>query len=616
MLHVCLQAATAKPAKGCLFTEVGKSAGSEGGKSAGSEVGKLAGSKLTLNNTITRTKYREIEPLKSGANSTDVIVIDNENENKSEKGQSVKLKGKENGSKPDKHKLLNHIKNNNSDFTVVKASSLPDSDVSGNNQDVVMVENEVYVIPETQVSVATKTPKIKNNQDEEGLIPDTPQSDQKDEPVKKRIFGRSFLTVNSNLGQNPYVLKREKIDKKQISQARKGLISVSVKFNSSKDQKDDKKSKTDLSPHQTLHNSHVEVSEANVIKSACDLNTSVQDDEHLCISDAETPTKVYQGERTSLKRMSKCGISPASKRCVDFDPCVEIRCKSSTNFEELMEGDGSIVSKVLIDETNESGKEGGDEISPLRCTNDNNPISKKIVTHVTCIPKDATPCHTINNSKSLLLKTESSISYHYNQLSMDRKKKDKKIAKADDSCLGEILDELDTHSKVESSNVNSFQPSVISFKKNRKSLQNRLSSAEKQSDLRKSFNESLTEDDLKYLDDLDEKVHQNVGASLIESANSCCSPVTENSFQKPSFVTKKGMLIKKKPHMAKNKTPSNEDIVPTQAIVEFLSQMGKENVDNDEEDMDIAEFQTQAESQMLCNELDMLSPFETLNNAR
>jgi hypothetical protein len=29
--------------------------------------------------------------------------------------------------------------------------------------------------------------------------------------------------------------------------------------------------------------------------------------------------------------------------------------------------------------------------------------------------------------------------------------------------------------------------------------------------------------------------------------------------------------------------------------------MGKENVDNDEKDMDIAEFQTQTESQMLCN---------------
>ena len=614
MLHVCLQAATAKPAKGCLFTEVGKS--------AGSEVGKSAGSKLTLNKTTsTRTKYREIEPLKSGANSTDVIVIDNENENKPEKRQSVKLKGKENGSKPDKHKLLNHIENNNSDFTVVKASSLPDSGVSGNHQDVVMVENEVYVIPETQVSMATKTPKIKNNQDEEGLIPDTPQSDKKDEPVKKRIFGRSFLTVNSNLGQNPYVLKREKIDKKQISKARKGLISVSVKFNSSEDQKDDQKSKTDLSPPQTLHNSHVEVSEdeqplPNVIKSACDLNTSVQDDEHLCISDAETPTKVYQGERTSLKRMSKCGISPASKRCVDFDPCVENRCKSSTDFEELMEGDGSMESKVLNNEVNESKKERDDEISPLRCTKDNNPISKKIVTHDTCIPKDPTPCHPINSSKSLLLKTESSISY---QLSMGRKKKDKKIAKADDSCLGEILDELDTHSKVESSNVNSFQPSVISFKKNRKSLQNRLSSAEKQSNLSKSFNESLTEDDLKYLDDLDEKVHQNVGASLIESTNSCCSPVTENSFQKPSFVTKKGMLIKKKHYTAKNKTPNNEendDIVPTQTIVEFLSQMGKENVDNDEKDMDIAEFQTQAECQMLCNELDMLSPFETQNNAR
>jgi len=105
LLHVCLQAATAKPAKGCLFTEVGKS--------AGSEVGKSAGSKLTLNKTTsTRTKYREIEPLKSGANSTDVIVIDNENENKPEKRQSVKLKGKENGSKPDKYKLLNHIENN------------------------------------------------------------------------------------------------------------------------------------------------------------------------------------------------------------------------------------------------------------------------------------------------------------------------------------------------------------------------------------------------------------------------------------------------------------------------------------------------------------------------
>jgi hypothetical protein len=61
----------------------------------------------------------------------------------------------------------------------------------------------------------------------------------------------------------------------------------------------------------------------------------------------------------------------------------------------------------------------------------------------------------------------------------------------------------------------------LSFKKNRKSLQNRLSSAEKQSNLSKSFNESLTEDDLKYLDDLDEKVHQNVGASLIGLHVSC-----------------------------------------------------------------------------------------------
>ncbi|CAC5382060.1 unnamed protein product [Mytilus coruscus] len=499
---------------------------------------------------------------------------------------------------------------NQSNFTVVKTSlNQLKIDLNQGNKSDKLIRNETIVIPKTQVCLAENTPKMKGH-DDEGIIPDTPQSDRNDEPVKKKSFGRSFLSSGANVSENPYILKREHVKKQQVSKARKGLISTSFKFNTYEKQDNDSEREKNVQgeAYTCIEN---EIEDSSSLQNNL---SSHESGSQSFATEGVTPTKVYQGKRTFLKRMSKCGSSPNSKRFFysNFGANNGKDKLVSENVRELMTGNRTVDKKI----NDENQKVGYNQNFPSNPEGNQN-LEEKNLQEKHSIIYDGAVDQKENNkdssspssiSKCLKNKTGSSFSY---QLSLIRKQKPvvSEIKIDEDDCLCAILNELDNDNKeFESSKVKSYQPPVMSLKKPRNSVLGKLSSGERHK-INKSLEESLTEDDMKFLDKIDEKVHQKVNKTfqIKEDMVSMHGMKTiETSFLKHNFVTKKRWKDRKLSNNQKTKesdTHKADDIVPTQSIVEILSQLGKDDI-KEKEDVPINGFSDQLEKQKLSEELE------------
>lgn len=180
-----------------------------------------------------------------------------------------------------------------------------------------------------------------------GIIPDTPESSEI--PVRtKRPLGRSFLLSATSLASNPIEKAKENRAaklalKKKAASARKPSISVSVEFNNQKNVPNESFSK----PSVLLSTSSI-----NMWKSPCDAERGGMSLTSENVSEDKTPTKVYtNSENVSVKRMSKPGISPASKRSDEKSPMdvtdgettvrvLNFDAKTSPSGDGLSEADG------------------------------------------------------------------------------------------------------------------------------------------------------------------------------------------------------------------------------------------------------------------------------------
>ncbi|XP_063396497.1 DNA replication ATP-dependent helicase/nuclease DNA2-like isoform X1 [Mytilus trossulus] len=488
---------------------------------------------------------------------------------------------------------------NQSNFTVVKTSlNQLKIDLNRGNKSDKFLQNEPIVIPETQVCLLESTPKVKG-QDDEGIIPDTPQNDKNDEPVKKKSFGRSFLSSGANVSENPYILKKEHVKKQPVSKARKGLISSSFKFNAYEKQDNDTEREINV---QGEANTCIE----NEIEDSCSLQNRFSTNEsgsQLLATEKVTPTKVYQGNRSFMKRMSKCGSSPNSKRFVYSNIGTNNGNTKlmSKNVRELMAGSRTVDGNIKDENQNLPIKPEGNHSKEENNLQEKHDIYNRIVDQ----KENKDSSSQSNSSKCLQNETGSSFSY---QLSLIRKQKPvvSEMKIDEDDCLCAILNELDNDNK-ESSKMKSYQPPIMSLKKPRNSVLGKLSRKEKP-EINKSLEESLTEDDIKFLDKIDEKVHQKVNKEIQikeDMVSKHGMNTIETTFLKHNFVTKKRWKDRKLSNNQKTKESDShnaDDIIPTQSIVEILSQLGKDDIKEIRDDP-IDGFSDQLEKEKLSNKL-------------
>lgn len=497
------------------------------------------------------------------------------------------------------------MSSNQSNFTVVKTSlNQLKIELNQGNKSNKFFQNEAIVIPKTQVCLLESTPKVKGQADE-GIIPDTPQSDKNDEPVKKKSFGRSFLSSGANVSENPYILKKEHLKKQRVSKARKGLISSSFKFNAYEKQDNDTEREINV---QCEANTCME----NEIEDSCSLQNRFSTHESGSqLSEKVTPTKVYQGKRSFLKRMSKCGSSPNSKRFVysNFGANNGKDKLMSKNVREHMAGSRTVDGNI----NDENQEVGYDQNFPSKPEGNHSKEEKNlkekhshdIYNRIADQKENKDSSRQSNISKCLQNETGSSFSY---QLSLIRKQKPvvSEMKVDEDDCLCAILNELDNDNK-ESSKMKSYQPPVMSLKKNRNSGLGKLSYKEKP-EINKSLEESLTEDDIKFLDKIDEKVHQKVNKEIQikeDMVSKHGMKTIETTFLKHNFVTKKRWKDRKLSNNQKTKESDShnaDDIIPTQSIVEILSQLGKDDI-KEIGDIPIDGFSDQLEKEKLSKEL-------------
>lgn len=199
----------------------------------------------------------------------------------------------------------------------------------------------VTCIPETQLlftppgksdqaafSNASKKPDSLSSSFDFGLIPDTPVNKQEAAKTKRPI-GRSFLMSATEMSSNPIQKAKENraaklLQKKQASQARKGLMTVSVNINTNQS----KEMKPDVSGNYT--DSKIALTG---IKTSENVTEPKENAAYNCktLQDV-TPTKVY-ADSCSIKRMAKSGDSPEHKR--------------SNGLE--MEADGAEINQSPVD---------------------------------------------------------------------------------------------------------------------------------------------------------------------------------------------------------------------------------------------------------------------------
>lgn len=199
-----------------------------------------------------------------------------------------------------------------------------------------MSQSAVTCIPETQVIFtppSLKKGKVDTDELKEatdfGLIPDTPQGKQEEEVKSKRPLGRSFLLSTTQIGSNPIQKAKEHRDaklalKKKASHARKGLLSVSVQFNP--EESEAFKNNTSKQETDSTGNGHLTLMKNEISNTENSSKGHLTDEESL--QDNETPTKVYS-DGISIKRMSKSGISPDSKRVVPINADNHEKCTGS-----------------------------------------------------------------------------------------------------------------------------------------------------------------------------------------------------------------------------------------------------------------------------------------------
>lgn len=182
-------------------------------------------------------------------------------------------------------------------------------------------QSVVTFIPETQAIFTP--PSLKNaNLDAKdskdvtdfGLIPDTPQGNKDEEVRSNRPLGRSFLLSTAQIGTNPIQKAKEFREaklalKRKQSQARKGLVSVSVQFSSDEN---DVSSMNSIN-QDTSSSLNNQFDRFDCLKTENSTNGPLSKDQLLVEKD--TPTKVYS-DGNSLKRMCKSGFSPDSKRII------------------------------------------------------------------------------------------------------------------------------------------------------------------------------------------------------------------------------------------------------------------------------------------------------------
>ncbi|CAG2246333.1 DNA2 [Mytilus edulis] len=566
-----------------------------------SKVGQTSIGKLTLKKGSTRVAadYLNSGTDRPTGSCTEVI--------EGETSAAVKcLSTKEHCSSFKTETQADRMSSNQSNFTVVKTSlNQLKIDLNQGNKSNKFFQNEAIVIPETQVCLLESTPKVKGQADE-GIIPDTPQSDKNDEPVKKKSFGRSFLSSGANVSENPYILKKEHLKKQLVSKARKGLISSSFKFNAYEKQDNDTEREINV---QCEANTCIE----NEIEDSCSLQNKFSTHESGSqLSEKVTPTKVYQGKRSFLKRMSKCGSSPNSKRFVysNFGANNGKDKLMSKNVREHMAGSRTVIKSTVDGNINDENQDVGyDQNFPSKPEENHSKEEKNlkekhshdIYNRIADQKENKDLFSQSNISKCLQNETGSSFSY---QLSLIRKQKPvvSEMKVDEDDCLCAILNELDNDNK-ESSKMKSYQPPVMSLKKPRNSGLGKLSCKEKP-EINESLEESLTEDDIKFLDKIDEKVHQKVNKEIQireDMVSKHGMKTIETTFLKQNFVTKKRWKDRKLSNNQKTKesdSHSADDIIPTQSIVEILSQLGKDDI-KEIGDIPIGGFSDQLEKEKL-----------------
>ena len=365
------------------------------------------------------------------------------------------------------------------------------------------------------------------------LIPGTPQEEDKTDRASakgKRMFGRSFLTSAASVTDRPgkHAAKEEI---RKMSQARKGLLSVSVKFshcpNTSTEQ--DKglasvegetekeggvgdsflEKKNHSKKNGGIGGNKVESKEdikdeksAGTIE--LDVCSKVVDDGEDCkgkqksleekenySEEMETPTKVYGGK--NLKRMSKTGLSPNSKRNQSENMCMENGASEKNNdssdsseFELKFESENNADCDKHLDDA-DSVKHSDDVARVRRSLSE---FEKKI--------------------KKSKIKPNSSAVNNY-QLTMNRPKCKKEIMSTeDDTLLGELLGEIESPCAVKSD----INPQNVTKIKARKSL----TKTSAKSVINKEASKGLTEDEMKFFDSLDMEIHTDFTHSVNDMA--------------------------------------------------------------------------------------------------
>lgn len=244
-------------------------------------------------------------------------------------------------------------------------------------------QSVVTCIPETQLCFTPPGTKIINAKKTDShdvndfdLIPDTPQ-EKKEETGKaklaKRPLGRSFLLSAVQMGTNPIQKAKEHREaklalKRKISQARTGLLSVSVQFTASEKEPSTKREKIvpdsfdgDVGDHErnTVHVESLEEEISNKV---------------YVTQDGKTPTKVYS-DGSTMKRMAKSGASPDSKRIttdensdndedsfdlvkkqLSFQGNTGLKDLPCTNVSEVIPGQpkSSLDSKITVENSEEN----------------------------------------------------------------------------------------------------------------------------------------------------------------------------------------------------------------------------------------------------------------------